>query len=358
MYIKHLSSFSFSGLNKLSGFEGRSVACYILKTKCSITQNYGYIRGNDIQSLGPSKPELQDLLYISEGLRHDGVSDAEVLCVTEKYAKTLMFRSEEITALRKIVAWKKAERENLMTVLKKYESYCTLDINNQRNKTRRMMGRKMMLPRSLFTEIGKVSGKDFLEQSKQVLDGDRSLKDLVKDLQTVHDLEKSRAIVSQAANYTPISELKSTYPGKFDDEVLSKFKGATRSPTTKNQPGYLLEKYVKSVVADTATVTEGSVKAIIVENIIQVDQELITNSDVIVCNLKSVPSIVAENLMTLGCSRAKDGFAVMLLMPDRNAQVWCLRELGKYMDGNFIEVQIDLVFLEKSKFHKEYLKYL
>ena len=277
---------------------------YILKTKCSITQNYGYIRGNDIQSLGPSKPELQDLLYISEGLRQDGVSEPEVLCVTEKYAKTLMFRGEEITALRKLVAWKKAEREILMTVLKKYESYCTLDVNCQRNKTRQMMGKKMMLPRSLFTELGKVSGGDFLEQSNQVLDGDKSLKDLVKDLQNVFDLEKSKAIVSQAANYTPISELKTAYPGKFDDEILSEFKGAARSPSTKNEPGLLLEKYVKSVVADT--VTEGSVKAITVGNIIQVDQELIANSDVIVCHIKALPSVAAENLMTLACSRAKD----------------------------------------------------
>lgn len=135
--------------------------------------------------------------------------------MTEKYAKTLMFRGEEITALRKLVAWKKAEREILMTVRKKYESYC-----------------------------------------------------------------------------------------KFDDEILSEFKGAARSPSTKNEPGLLLEKYVKSVVADT--VTEGSVKAITVGNIIQVDQELIANSDVIVCHIKAVPSVAAENLMTLACSRAKD----------------------------------------------------
>ena len=136
---------------------------------------------------------------------------------------------------------------------------------------------------------------------------------------------------------------------KFDDEILSEFKGAARSPSTKNEPGLLLEKYVKSVVADT--VTEGSVKAITVGNIIQVDQELIANSDVIVCHIKAVPSVAAENLMTLACSRAKD-VAVMFLMPDRNAQVWCLRELSKYMDENVHEVQIEQLFFEKNKLAK------
>ena len=88
----------------MSGLEGRKIPCYVLKTRCSITQNYGFLRGNDIQATGPSKPELQDLLYISEGLREDGVSDQEVNCVTEKYAKTLKFRIEEITSLKKLIS--------------------------------------------------------------------------------------------------------------------------------------------------------------------------------------------------------------------------------------------------------------
>ena len=336
----------------MSGLEGRKIPCYVLKTRCSITQNYGFLRGNDIQATGPSKPELQDLLYISEGLREDGVSDQEVNCVTEKYAKTLKFRSEEITSLKRLVSWKANERENLIAVLKKFESYCTLDANSTGNKSSLTLGLKMQLHKSLFTLIGKVDGQEFAEGSHQVIDGNISLKDFISQLQNTCDLEKSKAIVSQAANYTPISQLKTSYPGKFDDEVIGDFQGASSSsPSSKNQPKILLEKYVKSVVSDS--VSEGSVRSVVVESIAQVDFEVLNKFDLIVCNLKSGQSTFAESLITLACSSAKTGMSVMLLMPDRKAQIWCLNQLDKsMMSENQDEIRVEQIFFEKNKLQK------
>ena len=336
----------------MSGLEGRKIPCYVLKTRCSITQNYGFLRGNDIQATGPSKPELQDLLYISEGLREDGVSDQEVNCVTEKYAKTLKFRIEEITSLKKLISWKANERENLIAVLKKFESYCTLDANSPGNKSRLTLGLKMQLHKSLFTLIGKVDGQEFAEGSHQVIDGKISLKDFTSRLQNTCDLEKSKAIVSQAANYTPISQLKTSYPGKFDDEVIGDFQGASfSSPSSKNQPKILLEKYVKSVVSDS--VSEGSVRSVVVDSIAQVDFKVLNKFDLIVCNLKSGQSTFAESLITLACSTAKTGMSVMLLMPDRKAQIWCLNQLDKsMMSGNQDEIRVEQIFFEKNKLQK------
>ena len=310
------------------------------------------MRGNDIQATGPAKPELQDLLYISEGLRQDGVSDQEVTCVTEKYAKTLLFRGEEITSLKKLLSWKADERETLIAVLKRFEAYCTLDANSPRNRSRLMLGLKMQLPKSLFTELGKVDGKEFSEGSNLVTDGQLSLKDFSSKLQNTSDLEKSKAIVSQAANFTPMSQLKTSYPGKFDDEVIGDFQGASfSSQSSKNQPKILLEKYVKSVVSDS--LSEGSVRSVVVDSIAQVDIEVLNKFDLIVLHLKSGQSTFAESLITLACSTAKTGMAVMILMPDRKAQIWCLNQLDKsMMSGTEDEIRVVQIFFEKSKFHK------
>jgi hypothetical protein len=53
--------------------------------------------------------------------------------VSEKYAKTLMCSKAEITALRKILSWKACEREIVVQVLKKFQSYCTLDATSTNN---------------------------------------------------------------------------------------------------------------------------------------------------------------------------------------------------------------------------------
>ena len=342
-----LKSPFYSGLGTLAGLDGRKIPCYIVKTDCSIIQNYGFIRGNDLQSAFSSKPKIHELVYIAEGLIQDGVSELEITNVSEKFAKTLLFRKEEITALKKVLSWKPTERLSLIMVLKKFESYCTLDASNRGNHGRLARGEKMPLTKTLFIQLGKVDGKAFAEQCQPVMEGELSLKDLLGDLSKASGLDANKALVSQTANYKSLVDLKMSYPGKFDDDILESFHGASSSSGFKNLPGIMLENYVKTVVSDK--MSEGSVRSEIIDSIIQVDQEVIDKSDLIVCNIKTVPSPIAESLMASACSTLKDVTAVILLLPDRKAQMWAITEVDKNLCGKPGMIRVEQIFFDKIK---------
>lgn len=178
-----------------------------------MTQNYGWTRSNDLQSVRGEKPKVHELVYIAESLIKDGVSEAEMKIVSEKYAKTLLCSKVEITALRKVLSWKACERTSLILLLKRYQSYCTLDATNTGNRSRLARGERMPLTKTLFCQLAKVEGKAFAEQCQSVVDGDISLKDFVDKLLTVSELDANKALVSKTAKYKPsiLENLMTTY---------------------------------------------------------------------------------------------------------------------------------------------------
>ena len=333
------------GLDKLRGLNGREIPCYILKTKCPITQNYGWTRSNDLQSTCGEKPKIYELLYISESLTRDGVSEVEMKVVSEKYAKTLMCSKAEITALRKILAWKASEREIVVQVLKKYQSYCTLDATSTNNRTRLAAGLKMLLTSTLFCQLAKVEGKVFAEHSKLVLDSKISLSDLVEKLSKVSELDNNKAIVSQSANFKSIDDLKQKYPGKFDDQILEKYSGA--SVSSRNLPGIMLQKLVKNVLSES--IQDGSVGTEIVDSINCVNPDTLEKCDMIVCNVKKIPSLIAESLMMQACVTDKKVMSVILLLPTRKAQLWAISALETNKIGQSGDIRVEQIVFEKSK---------
>ena len=335
------------GLDKLKGLNGREIPCYILKTKCPITQNYGWTRSNDLQSTCGEKPTIYELLYIAESLTRDGVTELEMKAVSEKYAKTLMCTKADITALRKILNWKACEREVVVQVLKKYQSYCTLDATSTNNRTRLAKGLKMLLTSTLFCQLAKVDGKVFIEHSSLVLDSTISLSALVERLSEVPDLENNKAIVSKSANFKSIDDLKQKYPGKFDDQILGNYSGASVSSTSKNLPGIMLQKLVKNVLSES--IQDGVVGTEIVDNINCVNPETLEKCDMIVCNVKKCPSLMAESLMMQACVTDKEALSVILILPTRKAQLWAINALETNKVGQDGDIRVEQLVFEKSK---------
>ena len=92
-------------LTSLPGLHLKKIPSIIINTTDPALLNYGNSRANDLSAQFAKKPQIQDLIYVFESLQKHYDDTARALEVIIRYAKSLKFGAEDITALRKLSLW-------------------------------------------------------------------------------------------------------------------------------------------------------------------------------------------------------------------------------------------------------------
>ena len=142
-------------LASMTGLQFKIIPCIIINTTDPALLNYGNSRANDLASKFSKKPQIQDLVYVLQSLINHYVDVPRALETIMRYAKSLAFSSEDMTALRKVGEWSAGLLEKLVLALQLFEKYQTKDATVKGNHGRLLRGEKMPMPKVLFYRLSK-----------------------------------------------------------------------------------------------------------------------------------------------------------------------------------------------------------
>ena len=119
-----------------------------------------------------------------------------------------------------------------------FQNYQTLDASkSDKLKIRRRETKS--LSKMLFRQLGRCKEDYFVENCETVLSKTISLQTLLKNSEEMLKLKKTEYNAVLAAGGDNIEELKTKYPGKFDQGVLENFLGAEVFGKKANKQGDL-----------------------------------------------------------------------------------------------------------------------
>ena len=291
-------------MRKLVSLSQGSIPCYIVNTENPSVLCYGRIRSDDLDSKFVRKPQIQDLLFVFntlKGLLKDGREAVEVVT---QYATLLVFSADDITALKKFCSWQAEPFACLLSVLQKFELYETTDSKYEGTQSRLMRGESLPVPKVLFKKLAKVDQSYFEVNVPKVLDRELSLKELVLNFEEVQEYEKTQLALIELSQNQTLQELQQKYPGKFEKEVLDKFKGAVVERSKQNMNGQLLKKYYEAVVADPSSHHSSLVSFHLLDTLETFIDQRINEYDLTVLNIKTnnVDVLMKALNQTLYCS--------------------------------------------------------
>ena len=161
------------------------VTCFLVNVKSEADVVYGNLRGNDIASKFQRQPYIHELVFIYDSFKETNNSNhSKALNLIVRFAKLLLAHPDEITALRKIAAWSKDCFDSLVSVLKRFEVYETMDCadNVDRINGRLRRGEKMKVTKEMFVLIGKCDEQFFKENAVREIGKEISLKTVVESV--------------------------------------------------------------------------------------------------------------------------------------------------------------------------------
>ena len=232
----------------LRGHSRRTVPCYVLNISGSGLIHYGNMRANDIGSQFSRETMPQDLLRTFYALSSkEGSESAQK--VIDRMASLAKIGLKEISALKKLCNWTNPNLAALMEVLSWYERYESMDPKPKGYQQSLAQGKKMIMPRVLFRQLGKINEQFFFENYQKILKNESSLKTCLDDFELCNKMDKVTAALSMLAEYKPYENLKLEYPGKFEFENLKHFFGADiKKDGVKNKEAIELQIYFEKVV--------------------------------------------------------------------------------------------------------------
>ena len=236
-------------LRNLVGMEEGKILCYIVNTQSPAVLCYGGLRSKDIGSKFIRTPQVQDLLFVFNVLKKQFDKEKEALEVIVRYAKLLLFGADDITALKKLCAWRDDVFTKLLTILERFEIFETTDAKYQGNQELLRRGLLMSLTKQMFTKLSKMTIEYFEENAGRVFDKEISLKTLIEGFGDYQKLEKVKKILCQLAKDKSFESLRDEYPGMFEDEHLKRFFGAEIDSKKMNEQGKWLNSYYSSIIS-------------------------------------------------------------------------------------------------------------
>ena len=221
--LKHLKS--ENKLQYLPMMMNETLTCFILGMTAASSLNYASLRGNELAAKFVSKPNHHDMTQIIVGLVKSVDDREEVVKIIGRYINLLKWSEVLKAAIRNICKWPQDCLELLSKVLLKYECYQTLDTDTrtmQRSNKKLMEGLKLEVPMLLFKEIARFPSEFFRDNADSILNGQKSLKELVNEFKMSEERKKKVAKIEESAGFEKIDVLRQTFPLKFTNDILDK----------------------------------------------------------------------------------------------------------------------------------------
>ena len=337
--------------NKLTGHSSGKVLCYVLNTNSSALIHYGNFRANEIANKHGRKTYPQDLLHVFENLVVKE-SRAGAFKVVERMSKLSRVGPDESTSLRKLCLWSEEGFKILMKVINKFEDFETSDLKTATGNVgsiNRCEKQKMI--HSVFNKLAKCGEKYVMSESDKVLEGKMSLKTLVESYQTLVDIEKTFAVLSQISGYVGKHKLLVDFPGKFDSERMVKYSGAEIINGEPNTQASLLRDYWKKVNKDKYAEYEEPVSFVEVNGLkqLQENKDYLEKSDFLIVHLKiGQPDLCMDIIQALVRSE-KVFHAALLVFPLESLQFETLSCLRNMSLGEMEKLKIVPIFFNNLR---------
>ena len=338
---------------KLTGHESGTVLCYVLNTHSSALISYGSIRGNEIASKYARRTYPQDLLHVFDILVKTE-SRGGALKVVDRMSKLSRVGPDESCSISKLCKWSEAGFSVLMEVISKFEDYETCDLKSASGPGH--VGsiarcEKQKMTNAVFNKLAKCDEKHFVQESDKVMTGTISLKSVIEEYQTVVEIEKVFAVLSQLSGFVNKTQIMMQYPGKFENAILSKFIGAEITDGKKNDQASLLSDYWEKSIKQTS---DEYVDPVSFEEIDET-KELVDKNydfdsfDFVILNLKEAQSDLCMKVMKDVTKSPRVFVAAMMLFPSENLQFETLSCLRSMCLGDMEKLKIVPIYFINMK---------
>ena len=313
--LKHLESKGLLG--NLLGMERAMLIVHIVNIDGSIQENYGSLRGNEIQSEWVRKPRLHELIYVLEEIKKTTSSERCLETLT-RYGRLLSFGAEDITALRKICYWRDDGLSELCKCLKLFESLQTLDGKDpefvRRKQSLLQKKDSIAFPNTWCRKLAKLDDANFLEMSPKIRNQEISFKDAIDDFLKMADRNHTMALVQKELGLLTVEEVNNNHPGKFNEKLLDSFSGAVIGKRSNNKLGDELKKYCTAVVLGF-----DEVKLKCVTDASRLKASELTNFDTIVFNVSRLTTNLVLKVESL--RKGNENVSVILLFDRQDDQL-------------------------------------
>ena len=338
---------------KLTGHESGTVLCYVLNTHSSALIRYGSIRGNEIASKYARRTYPQDLLHVFDILVKTE-SRGGALKVVDRMSKLSRVGPDESCSISKLCKWSEEGFSVLMEVISKFEDYETCDLKSASGPGH--VGsiarcEKQKMTNAVFNKLAKCDEKHFVQESDKVMTGTISLKSVIEEYQTVVEIEKVFAVLSQLSGFVNKTQIMMQYPGKFENAILSKFIGAEIKDGKKNDQASLLSDYWEKSIKQTS---DEYVDPVSFEEIDET-KELVDKNydfdsfDFVILNLKEAQQDLCMKVMTNVTKSPRVFVAAMMLFPSENLQFETLSCLRSMCLGDMEKLKIVPIYFINMK---------
>ena len=336
---------------KLTGHESGTVLCYVLNTHSSALIRYGSIRGNEIASKYARRTYPQDLLHVF-GILVKKESRVGALKVVDRMSRLSRVGPDESCSISKLCKWSEAGFSVLMEVISKFEDYETCDLRSASGNVGSIARcEKQKMTNAVFNKLAKCDEKHFVQESDKVMTGTISLRSVIEEYQTVVEIEKVFAVLSQLSGFVNKNEIMLQYPGKFENAILSKFIGAEIKDGKKNDQASLLSDYWEKSIKQTS---DEYVDPVSFEEIDET-KELVDKNydfdsfDFVILNLKEAQSDLCMKVMKDVTKSPRVFVAAMMLFPSEKLQFENLSCLRSMCLGDMEKLKIVPIYFTNMK---------
>ena len=309
-------------LTELEGFEHNSIICQVVNiiSGGSIQANYGVFRGNEIQAKYTRPPYLHEMIYILESIRQSNVKDKceETMM---RIGKLFEFGADDLTAIRKFSRWSEENLKDLSGVFKLYESCKTTDAKTfvKRKSEDIRKGKTIEFPRKLFRKFASMDEDYFKDSLPGVTRKELSLKDLIENFSKILIRRNTASLVQQEFGSSSFGEVKTLFPGKFEDKTLDSFAGAAIGDN-ENDIGTDLQDYCRSIIEEKEAVPKLTFTEI--TSFAELDLEKLGNPKTIVINIEDVKSDLIGKMEHLKLAYHHVSFILIFANQDQQLEVY------------------------------------
>ena len=337
--------------SKLTGHASGKVLCYVLNTNSAALIHYGNVRANEIANKHTRKTYPQDFLHVFDNLA-DKESRVGALKVIERMAKISRVGPDESTSIKKLCLFSEEGFKVLMKVIVKFEDWETSDLKKASGNVGSIARcEKQKMINIIFNKLAKCGEKYVVSESDRVLKGEISLKTLVESYQTLMDIEKTFAVLSQISGYRSRNQIMLDYPGKFENIIMIKYSGAEIINGENNPQASLLQDYWKYVTEDKSDEYEEPVSFEEVKGLKEMQEKngYFDNFDFVIANLKSGQPDLCMDIMHTVIRSDKVFHAAILMFPLESLQFEALTCLRNMSLGEMEKMKILPIFFNNSR---------
>ena len=344
-------------LAELEGFENNSITCHVVNVNSggAVQVNYGACRGNEIQAKFTRNPHLHEMTYILHKIRQSCEKE-KCLETMSRYGKLLGFGADDQTALRKFSSWSLESLGELCEVFKLYETTNTLDAKTfvKRKISDIQEGKTIEFPRNLFRKFACLEEDYFMLQVPGIKRKEVSVKESIEKFAK---LLKRRSIASKVQDefgLRSIEEVKTTFPGRFDDSVLDAYAAAVSGrKETNSSVAADLREYCHSLIEEKPAVPR--VTLTVIDSLADLDLSSlnINHLQTVVFNVKGCDNDLVQKLEIVRQTNNQISF---ILIFEKQAEQLKVAELLEF-DANKSEYNPKNVYFLKDNSNKKVGQY-